>query len=527
MEGATDTPSNGKSDVKKDLPSSLPNKVVTKVTKVAKVKKAGVSFDKSVKPAETKKQSKATHVGKANMKRDLSVLAGVILFFVILSLTVYRDSGVGVDDNPIKSLQEALDILAKVELKKMREIKAGRDSTVCGMYLAGSSIPGVSLGVYVVRDFPEGEVVLQDGPEPAILRHIEAGSSDLPEHSSLSMYEVLINHHPLKSVQRGQDGKFRALRHVIPGQELFMDFENHPHRSLGSITHIFDNIPVDSDYEEADEIIKESFKIKGGHKPKGRAVFTSKRRAIHHGTPAINLLKKTVTKFHARIGSLLPAELMALQISFGRGVIQGSLTNRTMYQIEKEGACLDSVHVGDSLIENGGKGIFATRAIKKGQIILPAPLYALNKQSSTISKDVVVNQCFGHDDSDLLLCPLSLVAFMNHGASSSKTCSVDECVNGANADYEWSRWNKINLDVDSLSVDDIIQKHNLAISFDMFATRDIAVGEEILLDYGSNWATAWDEYNVKKKKSLTPLLHAIDIKDEVFPSAWKNVAKMD
>jgi hypothetical protein len=127
-----------------------------------------------------------------------------------------------------------------------------------------------------------------------------------------------------------------------------------------------------------------------------------------------------------------------------------------MYQIEKEGACLDSVHVGDSLIENGGKGIFATRAIKKGQIILPAPLYAL-KQSATISKDVVVNQCFGHDDSDLLLCPLSLVAFINHGASSSKSCSADECVNGANADYEWSRWNKINLYVDSLSVDDIIQ----------------------------------------------------------------------
>jgi hypothetical protein len=98
------------------------------------------------------------------------------------------------------------------------------------------------------------------------------------------MYEVLINHHPLKSVQRGQDGKFRALRHVIPGQELFMDFENHPHRSLGSITHIFDSIPVASDYEEADEIIKESFKIKGGRKPKGRAVFTPDRRAIHHGS---------------------------------------------------------------------------------------------------------------------------------------------------------------------------------------------------------------------------------------------------
>jgi hypothetical protein len=32
---------------------------------------------------------------------------------------------------------------------------------------------------------------------------------------------------------------------------------------------------------------------------------------------------------------------------------------------------------------------------------------------------------------------------------------------------------------------------------------------------------------VKKKKSSTPFLHAIDIKDEVFPSAWKNVATMD
>lgn len=159
------------------------------------------------------------------------------------------------------------------------------------------------------------------------------------------------------------------------------------------------------------------------------------------------------------------------------------------------GYCLDNIREGPSTIKNAGRGAFAKRRLSKDSVIAPAPLVQVFDKATldidmpnNATSQLLVNYCFGHDKSNLLLCPTTQVALMNHNSKSP------------NAVIRWSRNSQNRIDdkdyrvesLDSLTVDfQDKSSFNTRLSFEVVATADIEAGEEIFLDYGKEWEAAF------------------------------------
>eukprot|EP00957_Ditylum_brightwellii_P009679 729363-Ditylum_brightwellii.AAC.1 len=100
---------------------------------------------------------------------------------------------------------------------------------------------------------------------------------------------------------------------------------------------------------------------------------------------------------------------------------------RSKEWLEENGQCLDNIRPGSSTIKQAGRGAFATRTLKQGAVISPAPLLHIHRDNAIFSYSqdsdddddervqLFLNYCFGHRDSSLLLYPYApAVNFINH-----------------------------------------------------------------------------------------------------------------
>jgi hypothetical protein len=154
-----------------------------------------------------------------------------------------------------------------------------------------------------------------------------------------------------------------------------------------------------------------------------------------------------------------------------------------------------------------GRGAFSTRFIPKGTVVAPLPMihvpydrrlnmYAytkdgagqtvLEKPKRLIGKQVLLNYCYGHEESTMLLCPYGMfVSLVNHNQTL------------ANVRLQWADPAKSSLNASLLeqSVDFIDQQQTrAALAMDLVATRDIEEGEEVFLDYGDAWEDEWQRH---------------------------------
>ena len=209
---------------------------------------------------------------------------------------------------------------------------------------------------------------------------------------------------------------------------------------------------------------------------------------------------------------------------------------RDVSWLEANGRCLDNVVPGPSTVPYAGRGAFAARSMEEGDVVLPVPLmlighrkeldmYDLIKKkrdaateeqeehgdddgaTQTIlvrkngataeptSSQLLLNYCFGHAQSNLLLYPFgSGFNFINHRPTGD----------GANARVVWSDrshgmhnpgW--LELDPDELSDE---QHRYPGLMFDVVATKKIEEGDEVFIDYGEDWQAEWDRH-VERVKS--------------------------
>jgi hypothetical protein len=103
----------------------------------------------------------------------------------------------------------------------------------------------------------------------------------------------------------------------------------------------------------------------------------------------------------------------------------------------------------------------------------------------------LLNYCFGHRNSTLLLCP--------YGATSGLINHSKEKVN---ARVVWStkatqRNEWFDQDV-SLWAEDA----TAGLAFDYVATRNIELGEEVFIDYGDEWEAAWQNHVATWKPAM-------------------------
>ena len=115
------------------------------------------------------------------------------------------------------------------------------------------------------------------------------------------------------------------------------------------------------------------------------------------------------------------------------------------------------------------------------------------------SQQLLLNYCFGHPESTLVLCPYGSGGnYINHASSSDSDRSSDRSSDSstrrtANVKLQWSKNGTTNHNEDWFTKDptDMMGDHQTRLAMDYVALRTIHEGEELFLDYGSEWEDKW------------------------------------
>lgn len=185
------------------------------------------------------------------------------------------------------------------------------------------------------------------------------------------------------------------------------------------------------------------------------------------------------------------------------GVLLQPNATRSLDWLRENGKCLDHIVHERSTIDGAGAGAFAKRDLPKDTVVTGTPLlvfpdasffdmydiltcpdgsYARNVTKGPYGQQLFLNYCFGHHDSDMVLCPYgSGVNYINHNQIR------------ANVKVQWVKDGVLS------HKDEYFKRHpghvtdySTKVAFDYVATKDIAEGEELFLDYGDLWETEWN-----------------------------------
>ena len=282
---------------------------------------------------------------------------------------------------------------------------------------------------------------------------------------------------------------FYAMKELKAGDEIFLNYGycKQEQRNNDDWTSF---IPMKEDYAEAANLAWAYLQL-----PKDAHV----RVTIPKGT----------NKF---VASLLPRSTKHLRDIVGSNEIHGpddlvpllaqhlAVTPRSPEWIRGNGICLEHLSARKSLLPHAGQGGFSKHFIRKGEIVVPAPMIHMIDKSSLIVYDdndkpaswqLLLNYCFGHGESTMLLCPDTNALLINHCSDRKKECGPE----GPNAIVQWSSgWEPRSEVWRKMSLIQIQEQSGRGLSMEIVALRDIEPGEEVFLDYGESWEQAWEEH---------------------------------
>lgn len=152
-----------------------------------------------------------------------------------------------------------------------------------------------------------------------------------------------------------------------------------------------------------------------------------------------------------------------------------SLKPRGKQWLIENGRCVDNIVPGQSTLPFAGRGAFAQRRIARGEVVVPVPLIQLKDTDALliweevqdefgdwidvpVGKQLLLNYCFGHDESSLLLCPITNAILINHCSNRTKECGES----GPNAEYNWdTAWDRDTARWLDMTLDEIAEVGNL------------------------------------------------------------------
>lgn len=314
------------------------------------------------------------------------------------------------------------------------------------------------------------------------------------------------------AISQFYNATMRATKLIPPGMELFAyygDYED------ANAPDLYQDTVTRWDYEKADKVIDRILvfmKSYGGKMKDGLK------------DDVLDFMLETVLEGaggkHAKtIRSLIPAhagKLQRVKDAGGTFAYRNKDIVKKMDWVKKHGLCVDNLRVGKSTVEDAGRGAFVTRDIAEGATISPVPMlpilneevlefysettevsksanrteYVLDDTKPSTGYHLLLNYCYGHPESNLMLLPLApMVNYVNHASDKSKL----------NAFLRWSTHDDIYNDHD-LHDRELAKwrtKHTRPITMELVALRDIKEGEEILINYGDDWEKAFREYKEK------------------------------
>ncbi|KAL7526358.1 hypothetical protein ACHAXR_004417, partial [Thalassiosira sp. AJA248-18] len=407
----------------------------------------------------------------------------------------------------------------------------------CRLFLAESTIPNAGLGIYSGVDLQPGEAVAE--PDIVIPLHDAEWHSfadvdffwlwrdyswqtdqvgmqyDVVEGSAIVIgtgcmpncnFAVLNAHegtpdYDHAGLHRSKDvgisgftgfynQKMFTTREIHAGGEIFVDygepwFEDRT-KEVGAVPYL-------KHFKRADKLLKKFKKLTLKYQKSDNPDFTRDLWDV----------VKTQAKYDTRNSNALPLtfEDMRSAQTIGSAESRHPYTIRTLEWLNEHGRCMDNIRPGNSTIKQAGRGAFATRFIPEGGLVAPGPvLHIANRTSLNLyemgedgSRDtnrpdgmqLLLNYCFGHHKSTVILCPYtSPSAYINHNSKSPNTKVVWAKDSTPNHNSYWLEEN----------VTFLKSMASIGLSIDYVATRDIEPGEEVFIDYGPEWEQSWDKY---------------------------------
>jgi len=180
---------------------------------------------------------------------------------------------------------------------------------------------------------------------------------------------------------------------------------------------------------------------------------------------------------------------------------------RSLEWLEEHGQCMDHIYMNVSTIRQAGQGAFSRRNLTKGTTIISSPMIhvwdrSTMEQDELNSTDVtegltvnptmqMLNYQFSHAQSSLYLLPINQMAAINHAGSAT------------NAKLQWATWDKKSSYYLQRPMEDLKKEPYSTMVMDVIATRDITEDEEIFIDYGKEWETAWQRHVQNWKSPCT------------------------
>jgi len=294
----------------------------------------------------------------------------------------------------------------------------------------------------------------------------------------------------------------KATRYIPAGMELFAnlgDTWETNHDSYYETLHR-------GDYDDADAVIERIRKLFDEH---GSSMEVIEKQNILDFV--LNIVLDAAGGKRAKlIRSLIPDAVERLEnvTAVGGTFAYRNRDLKKPYKwLKKRGLCVDNLTSGKGTVEDAGRGAFASRDLKEGAIVAPVPLIPILRRelldlypiveethddSTFLTFDragsrrhqLLLNYCFGHEESDLLLLPSApLVNMINHHQE-------------PNVELMWSSHDYVTFDHDihDLPLHEWDLDTDPQIVMVLVAKRNISEGEEVFVDYGPAWVEAWKEH---------------------------------
>ena len=302
---------------------------------------------------------------------------------------------------------------------------------------------------------------------------------------------------------------------IEAGEELFLDYGLDYVQNDDFHDHWFENVPRSIDFEIGGTIMERSWRHLQAIRNKIRDPAVAEEvlgkslqtvchlmayfgRMTDHATSYMSrhmtsldhtlaAIRETAVASNKRMGSILPRTSMELDLVFERShgempalsealAKEVSLTQRSAQWLIENGRCVDNIVPGRSTLPYAGRGAFAQRFIARDEVVVPVPLIQLMDADALtiweeiedefgdwvdvpVGKQLLLNYCFGHDDSSLLLCPITNAILINHCSNRTNECGKD----GPNAEYGWDTdWDRDTKHWLNMTLDEIAEVRRIA-----------------------------------------------------------------
>ena len=300
------------------------------------------------------------------------------------------------------------------------------------------------------------------------------------------------------------NGTTTVVRPIPAGGELFKQYGHH---WFDTRAHSLGAIPMEEDYQAAQALLQTMTSLSG--------IKDGKEEVFYDLYNILLRWKQYRGPRDRRALDALPDQASAAW----KAVLDedGDVTKavhqptaiRSLDYLQKHGRCIDNIRPARSNTRQAAHGAVATRPLPAGTIITTSPLHHLpdrnvcNLYNFTTSEDgeewirvqdqivgqqVLLNYCFSHPQSTVLLCPYgSGINYINHAPSPYRV----------NVQIRWARDFPASGHNDSVlhePLSYLASTEQPILAVDYVATRDIAQGDELFLDYGPAWEEAWRQH---------------------------------